>query len=202
LSKKQFEKNGFFVFKDFIPKELALFLSDYLHVMKELNKIQGKELGDDQIPDAKCIVFNDPALESLYLRQTKKMEEATGYNLIPTYIYARIYGSGNILHAHKDRPSCEISASIKLNESEGYIWPIAVEDKYIELDIGDAVIYKGCEVLHWRDKCEGEKDYFLSQMFMHFVDANGQYSDYKYDRDNVREFIFETLFKQVDLNAS
>lgn len=184
-----FDQNGFVVVRDFIAKDIALFLSDYLHVMAEINKNIGANLGDSQIPDANGVFHQDPALESLYLKQTEKMEGITGLSLSPTYIYARIYKNGNELTPHKDRPSCEISATIKLNESDDFCWPIAIEDNYIELGVGDAVIYKGCDVLHWRDKCEASDDYFLSQMFMHFVDKNGPYSDFKFDKNQNREIV-------------
>ncbi|MDC3229592.1 hypothetical protein OAU05_00570 [bacterium] len=183
------EEKGYAVIKNFMPKELAAFLSNYLHVRKEIKISTGEKTTDPQIPDAACIFSHEPILESLYIDYTKKMEEITGCILFPTYIYARIYKNGNVLEPHKDRPSCEISATIKLNESEDYSWPIAIEGSYVELDVGDAVVYKGCEVLHWRDKCEATEDYFLSQMFMHFVDKNGQYADFKFDKDPTRAFI-------------
>ena len=120
----------------------------------------------------------------------------TGINVIPTYIYARIYKNGNILHAHKDRESCEISATIKLDESKNYRWPISIEGNYIELDIGDAVLYKGCELTHWRDECKADNDYFLSQLFMHFVDENGLNKDHAFDKDPSREKVLCNLIKK------
>jgi hypothetical protein len=47
-------------------------------------------------------------METLLQRMKPVMEEATNLKLIETYSYARIYKKGDILHRHKDRPSCEI----------------------------------------------------------------------------------------------
>ena len=45
----------------------------------------------------------------------KKIEEITGMKLAPSYTYYRMYLNGAILKRHKDRPSCEISATVCLD---------------------------------------------------------------------------------------
>ena len=42
------------------------------------------------------------------------MEKIQNLKLNPTYSYARIYKTGDILHRHKDRFSCEISTTLNL----------------------------------------------------------------------------------------
>ena len=50
----------------------------------------------------------------------------------------------------------------------------------ILLEEGDAVIYKGCEIVHWREPYnEGTK---LTQTFLHYVDANGRFSEWENDK--------------------
>lgn len=183
---KRFEKNGYVVLKNFIPEEMAEFLGDYLLVQKELKKANGESEGDSQVPDADCVFYEDPTLESLYLTYSQKVEEAVGLNLLPTYIYGRTYKTGNILTPHTDRPSCEISATVKLAESEDYSWPIWIADSCVELEVGDALLYRGCDLTHWRDKCEANDDYYLTQIFVHFVEQNGIYHDYAFDRNEDR----------------
>ena len=195
-AKTIFEKQGYALVKNFLPPDVAKFLSDYLKVRSEIKIANGDQTNDDQIPDASCIFSQEPVLETLYLQYTEKMKQVTGLDVLPTYIYARIYQNGNELRPHKDRPSCEISATIKLDESEEYTWPICVEEGSFELDVGDAVIYRGCDVLHWRNKCVASEDYFLSQMFMHFVDKNGPHTEYIFDKIPARQFV---LSKCMDL---
>ena len=38
---------------------------------------------------------------------------------------------------------------------------------------GDAIIYKGCEIEHWRNKCDGLEGYLSGQVFLHYVRKNG-----------------------------
>ena len=50
------------------------------------------------------------------------------------------------------------------------------------MNVGDAVVYKGCELYHWREKyIEGQ---WQAQVFLHYVDANGPHAQEKYDRRN------------------
>ena len=108
-----------------------------------------------------------------------KIESATGLKLLPTYTFFRVYKAGDILEKHRDRPSCEISISLCLRK-KGNIWPIYINNTAIMLEEGDALIYKGCEVEHWREPyTEGTK---LAQVFLHYVDANGPYTEWKNDK--------------------
>ena len=44
----------------------------------------------------------------------------------------------------------------------------------IHLEPGDIIIYKGCEVDHWREKYEGLNH---AQVFLHLNDQNGPYKN-------------------------
>jgi hypothetical protein len=45
-----------------------------------------------------------------------------------------------------------------------------------DLSEGDGVIYPGCDVEHWRDRCDGPNGYYAGQVFLHFVRKNGAFS--------------------------
>jgi len=116
-------------------------------------------------------------------------EKACGKELYPTYSYARLYDTqGEVLENHVDRDACEISATITLG-FDGNVWSIYMgdsEDKTnptkIDMGIGDAVLYKGSEKYHWRESYfEGN---WQAQVFLHYVDKNGKYADWKYDKRN------------------
>ena len=113
------------------------------------------------------------------------MSKETELELIPTYSYARIYKKGDVLERHKDRYSCEVSMTMNLG---GDPWPIYLEpsgetDKEgvkVDLEPGDALIYRGCEVEHWREAFEGEN---CAQVFLHYNDASGENAkENAYDR--------------------
>ena len=78
---------------------------------------------------------------------------------------------------HKDRPACEISCTLNLGGDE---WPIFIdptggegqEGVEVLLKQGDALLYRGCDLQHWREPFEGETCY---QVFLHYNEFPGKY---------------------------
>jgi hypothetical protein len=122
--------------------------------------------------------YGDPLFDSLLLATAGPLELITGYTLVPTYSYWRFYQLGDVLERHIDRHSCEISCTICMGGT-GESWPIMVDagngSQQIDLDPGDMLVYKGCEVEHWRDAFRGHNQ---AQVFMHYNRADKQDNNY------------------------
>ena len=180
-SAESFNQNGYIHLPDFLDKENC---QQYVDEFKKLID-QGKATKDDQCP-LSFSLGHTSLFDSLLEQLTSNMETATGKKLLPTYAYARWYAPKDELKLHRDRPSCEISATITLG-FQGSPWPIYMgydnkkeNCKQINMNIGDAVVYKGQEIYHWREKyTEGE---WQAQVFVHYVDANGPNAEWKYDK--------------------
>lgn len=132
--------------------------------------------GDTQVPNALSIMDHEVVFETLLERVWPTMEQIIGEELIPTYGYARLYSNGDYLKPHTDRPACEVSVTIQLGRSHHYSWPIYMGGKRIDIAEGDGVIYKGCEIEHWRNVCDGPEEYYSGQVFLHYVRADGPYA--------------------------
>ena len=174
-----FKENKYCVVK----KALSLDAAEIAGTALVISEIQGVlDVDTKQVVGATC-TYRNPTMESILLKMHKTVEENTGLGLIPTYSFARIYRNGDSLERHKDRPSCEISATITLTFDSEKIWPIFVDsngEKEISLDKGDLMIYRGCDVEHWRDKFCGD---LWMQVFIHYVDKNGPYPDFAWDKN-------------------
>ena len=46
----------------------------------------------------------------------------------------------------------------------------------------DGVLYKGMEIPHWRNKCEGPDGYYSGQLFCHYVREDGPYAEWAGDK--------------------
>jgi hypothetical protein len=159
---------------DLLPARSCAMLASWLWRKAEL----GQTKRDDQCPLSDSLSHNrvlDRALENLL----PKMEAITGLRLYPTYCYARVYRPGEVLKPHRDRPACEISATVTLGFGCGPVWPIFMAGRKVELPVGRAVVYRGCELEHWRETFTGE---WQAQAFFHYVDANGPFKDWRYDK--------------------
>ncbi len=136
--------------------------------------------------------YGDPLTESLEEMLWPEMERIAGEELWPTYSYYRVYRRGAVLAPHTDRVSCEISATLCLGadytnaSSPDYNWPIWVQLPGSEHDQphacrmspGDMVVYRGCDVLHWREPFDGE---WQVQAFLHYVRKNGPFAVARFD---------------------
>lgn len=179
--------------KKFINPDTAVFIYEYLLFSTKVWLSQGDSIainGDSMVPGCLGPRGGDIVLDTLMKVCLPKVEKTVGKKLFPTYSYARIYKTGNELKKHKDRPACEYSVTIKLSDNRKGNWPFVIENKMFNLDDGDAIIYKGCEVEHWRETCNID-DYMSGQVFLHYVDAAGPYVNEQYDKHIDRKQIFE-----------
>lgn len=121
--------------------------------------------------------YKDPIMQSISNTKREMVEEAFNTKLSSTHTFWRCYTYGSELGKHKDRPSCEYSVTLFIG-SDGKDWPIFMDGEPLYLNPGDAVVYKGCELEHWREPYEG--DYHM-QVFLHYVDPEGPYKAFAGD---------------------
>jgi hypothetical protein len=177
-------KQLFKVVRNAISSDTIDLLKNTLLMSKEvnyhLNNIPNDNLthfGDAQSPISYSF-YSELICDSLAVSLLPLIEQETGLELYPTYTYGRIYWNGSTLPKHKDRPSCQYSATLCI-DNDPKPWPIYMEGKKILLEPGDITIYRGCDAEHWRDPYTGKQQI---QLFLHYVDANGIYKDYKFDK--------------------
>lgn len=176
-----FHKKGYTLVKNALDLNLVNVITQYA-LFDEMQNFSPDRV---QVPNAHS-KYADPAMESLLLHLHKLMEKHTELSLFPTYSFYRVYRKGDELVAHKDRESCEISCTLSFNfsyDNSKYNWPIFMDGTPCSMEPGDLVIYKGCELEHWREKFSPPKnnDWHV-QGFFHYVDQNGPFSDFKYDK--------------------
>ena len=178
-----FKKNKYTIIKQAISKDLAAFIRNYFCMQKRVydtckqaryfspfeNILGQYEEPDGQIPNTYS-QYGNIAMETLLLKCQPIMEKATGLKLDPNYTYARIYKKGDELKRHKDRFSCEISTTMNLGGDD---WPIYLEPseeigkkgRKVNLKPGDMLVYRGCDLEHWRNKFKGTE---CVQVFLHY----------------------------------
>jgi len=204
-----FKEKKYLVIKKAISFELANFGFNYLLLkrdavkwMQSNNYISEFTPGfgswkDKQIPNTYSI-YSDMFMETLMMKVLPVMQQHTDMNLMPCYTYTRVYKKGDVLKRHSDRPSCEISTTLHLG---GEPWPIfldptgqkTVVDEHkqihkpnapkgisIDLEIGDMLVYSGCELEHWREPFEGDN---CAQVFLHYNNIDGPFgTQNKFDK--------------------
>ena len=186
------EEDGYLVIREAIPFDIVDFVADELSLIYKTGK--DTLMSDDLMPS----VFTRPNLactEVLMLKLLDTIQARVEVELCPTYSYMRYYEKGQKMVPHTDREACEYSITANIwNEKEP--WPIWFSHPkgypaQVDLHPGDLIIYKGCEITHWREVNTVGK---VIQTFLHYVDINGQYADWAYDKRNLGE-IYGTKFR-------
>mgnify|MGYP003118294051 FL=1 len=194
--------NKFQVIKKALSYDISNFIFNYFLLKRDAVKFMYENnivydtglLGtweDKQIPNTYSH-YADHVMETLLVKMLPVMKQHTNLDLIPTYSYARVYKKGDKLRRHKDRPSCEISTTLNLG---GDPWPIFIDgtgadtviDEYrnihkpnapvgteVLLDVGDMLVYSGCELEHWRKPFDGRT---CGQVFLHYNHKNGPFAE-------------------------
>jgi len=156
--------------KNFLTEEEIKLLTDYCRIKHRINFERFDFVQND---NGDTFFYGDPLMESLMLQKLNFMEKETGLELSPTYAFWRMYSRFSDLKKHKDRESCEVSVTVMIG-SDGTSWPIYMEGNEVNMMPGDAVIYLGCELEHWREEFMGD---WHAQTFLHYVEKNGQFKN-------------------------
>jgi len=174
-----FEENGYVIVKHLLPRVMCDYISENIKVLEAHSYFSQGDVQVERALSAASPFVSETLLDIM----TPVLSRAVNCDLYPTYSFLRIYLKGAHLEKHQDRPSCEVSATMPLSYDSPYIWPLYVEagNKTItvELEPGDALIYKGIELPHWRETFAGERQV---QVFLHYVKKNGDYREYKFDQ--------------------
>ena len=175
-----FKEHGYCIVRSAVSTELLDFVTQYT-LFDEMQDYRG----DDQQSLGAHSKYGDPAMETMLLHLHSVITKNTGLELYPTYSYYRVYRNGNDLKPHKDRESCEISATMCFNYSyddNKYTWPIFMDGNAVGLKPGDLVIYRGCDLKHWRESFDCYEDAWHVQGFFHYVDKAGPFVEHKFDK--------------------
>lgn len=174
-----FEAKGYLILKSLIPQIMCEYLAENIRVLEAEGPLSN---GDEQVQQSSAI-FAPVVTEILLDVLTPVLSRAIDCELCPTYSYLRIYLKGAMLARHIDRPACEVSATLCISSEAGRVWPFWIETAdgvtEVKLEPGDAVVYKGMEIPHWREEFEGDRQV---QVFLHYVKRNGPYEEFKFDK--------------------
>jgi len=185
----ELETKKYIIIRDFVPQQV-LNLSETYYSMKfftrqDFDKQVGTvtEIEPDIVQPYSVHDYGDLFTESLLSNFLPEMKKNTGIDdLAPTYSFVRLYEKGQWLKKHSDRPSCQYSITLPLVSTSSVPWSIYLDGTPVNLNLGDMLVYKGCEVKHWREPFNcNEKEYQI-QAHLHYVDSsNHAYKPYVLD---------------------
>ena len=196
-----YKEDGYATLRGLIPPEVASNLFKQLQIdLTAAGKsfetfAQSQPLSKHQTVDISGHFYRP--LTTFLWGLTPIMAELTGADLLPSYDYFRLYQKDDICRVHSDRPSCEHSVSLTLAYSDGLPWPLevgstpvqgegpCVEDfgdepfSAIEMQPGDAVLYRGIDLRHGR--MQPNPNRWSAHLFLFWVERGGQFEQHAFD---------------------
>jgi len=170
VARHEFRKNGLCKIPKCVPYVLLLSMRQYIrHRLKE-----GALRKGDAQTSLRYIYHNDFLLTRIQTIFEKKVSDIVGKKVKSSYNYLAVYTEGAELPPHTDRPQCEYTLDLAIDTRSShnpkYIWPLHVGHAEILLDVGDAALFKGRELKHYRNKLP--KGNCITNVFFHYVDEN------------------------------
>jgi len=174
----EFQQKSCVLVKGFLNPQFVQTVSRYMEYA-----VKGETYTHPKNGWSKYARYADPLMETILYNSKEEVENITGISLDPTYSFSRVYVKNDSMPKHVDRPSCEISLTVNV-ATVGASWPIWMqvpgqEPVSMTLEPGDAVVYKGCEVQHWREPAVNTE--IMAQFMLHYVNKNGPNASYKFD---------------------
>ena len=175
---KTFQAEGVVPVQEMLPPAVSALIADYAKIRVANSDM---DVMDDGFVDMALTNYGDYMTESLLIQMTGVIEKIVGIPILPTYSYLRYYRDRDSLPVHIDRMSCQYGVTLHCGHQyeTGDEWPIFIKNKSgkklkIVQDPGDAVVYMGCDLDHWRDKIPGG---YHIQVHLHYIGKDEPYAD-------------------------
>ncbi|HLG60898.1 MAG TPA: hypothetical protein VKY19_03130 [Ktedonosporobacter sp.] len=134
----------------------------------------GFQLGDVQ-SSRRYVAYNEGVARFYHQQLTGIVSCVTETPVKPSYVYVAAYQSGADLPKHVDREQCEYTITFCVDYSSEAAcepsWPIFLETEVgavpVYQRIGDALIFKGRQLPHYRDALAAGLTY--TSIFFHYV---------------------------------
>jgi len=181
---EQFKQRGYAIIRDLVDKTEIERL--YTHTLKIAPL---GNFNDGQVPGSSSF-YQDPEMVQLHKSLSPRLAELVQLKLHPTFCFNRVYRTGAVLRAHKDRRACEVAVTLNLGQ-QGPVWDLWLLDydenvQKIVLGPGDGLIYHGQLLTHWRGKLVAAD--FVSQVLLFFVVYKGKHT-FAYKAELITRFL-------------
>jgi hypothetical protein len=140
-----------------------------------------------------------PPMQALHWGMTPTIAELSGADLLPSFVYFRLYFEGDICRVHSDRPACERSLSLGVASSDGRPWALDIgtadiadpdpervtddfgDEAFLSFPMlpGDGVLYRGSQRRHGR--LTPNPNRWSAYLFMQWVERDGPHHDQAFE---------------------
>jgi hypothetical protein len=203
--RRHYDENGYAVLRAAAPPEVARGLLGLVTAAMQRPDVAARMKSHPTVNTKPSYEFHSsqfPAVYGFHWGMTSRLCDVIGKRLAPSYCFFRAYQQGDRCTVHSDRPACDHSVSLALGYADDIVWPIEVgrrrrpleeantmkiaddfgSEEYasIELNPGDALLYKG--VNHRHGRITPNPNRWSAHLFLHWVDLDGPFAEWAFDK--------------------
>lgn len=182
--RNMFAQHNYEVIEKLISREMLAFIRRHLRMLERNHGFTHLHPAKGALMGKALAVYAPPFAETLLEMHARAIAKVVGCSLEPSYSFARIYLHGSALKRHTDREAGEIGVSVNASHGEDASWPIYLRAPRksavrVNLQPGDALVFAGTQLEHWRDRFPGRRH---EQILLFYVRKDGAYQHLKHDK--------------------
>jgi hypothetical protein len=164
-------ERGYGVIGELLPATVVAALARYYAGLRAAGRLSPEPAS------GRSVAHNEPLSVWLHRLILPVLAAAIPEKVKPSYSFVTSYGAGAQLERHTDRPQCEYTVSLALEAppevTRQTAWPLLLESRGDQAVVesralpGDAVIFRGRELVHSRPPLDGAGSY--TNLLLHFV---------------------------------
>lgn len=177
--KIMFRQNNYQIIENFIEEDFVDFIQDYY----SLKVNSGLHTIDESKFTYGYFFHNDSLMETILQNSCEAISEIIGVKLLPTYSQVHLHMNGDS-YENNQNESSEISTILSLGSSGDkedliYFKKSQSSIKELNLNKGDLLVYRNINFKCWREPI---KNKWLLESVLNFVDSDGPYSEFIYNK--------------------
>jgi hypothetical protein len=164
---RRFRRKRYLLVKRLLPTPILRYLKIYYAIL-----IANNRLSKDSLCPTSLSLGGDAGLDAVLEWIRPEISRLVGFEVVPAFSYTRQYAKGEMLPRHKDRDACEVSVTVSIQIPHGagpsilHLKAPRSKKTKVETFEGDACVYAGPEVEHWRERFQIGG---YIQLFLHFI---------------------------------
>ncbi len=152
--RRELRASGYAVLRGLFP---LIFVAAVRTYYRRLER-EGYLLGGDARRHGRPLIHDEPLLAFLGGQLAAVVRQVTRERAASTFSFLRIYDPGAVLAPHRDRPVCRWNIDLVVGGQPApdrrTAWPLRIAAppgrRTVRLGLGDAVLYRGTHLTHWR----------------------------------------------------
>ena len=159
IARRTLQTQRFVVLRGVLPPAFIAAARRYVRALETEGHFRWSNGSTQPRTSPRKFIHNDALCRLIHVQLTRLLNLVVPERVKPSYSYLCAYPPKAVLERHRDRAQCAWNVSMPLDARPELprekAWPIYLETAgqahEVRLELGDAVLYRGTDIWHWRN---------------------------------------------------